>query len=112
MPPVGKIMLVVLPFQNLTGDPQQEFLSDGFTEEMITQLGRMQPGRLGVIARTSAMRYKGKEEPADRVARELRVDYILEGSLRRDGDRLRISAQLIQAKDQTHLWAANYDRVS
>jgi TolB-like protein/DNA-binding winged helix-turn-helix (wHTH) protein/Flp pilus assembly protein TadD len=108
-PPAGKIMLAVLPFQNLTGDPQQDFLSDGFTEEMITQLGCMHPERLGVIARTSAMHYKGKEDPADRIARELRVDYILEGSLRRDGNRIRISAQLIQAKDQTHLWAANYD---
>jgi TolB-like protein/DNA-binding winged helix-turn-helix (wHTH) protein/Flp pilus assembly protein TadD len=109
-PPAGKIILAVLPFQNLTGDPEQDFLSDGFTEEMITQLGRIQPERLGVIARTSAMQYKGKEEPANRIAQELRVDYILEGSLRRDGNRVRISAQLIEAKDQTHLWAGYYDR--
>lgn len=109
-PTAGRIMLAVLPFQNLTGDPQQDYLSDGFTEEMITQLGRMYPQRLGVIARTSAMQYKGKEKPADQIAQELRVDYILEGSLRRESNRLRISAQLIQAKDQTHLWAANYDR--
>jgi TolB-like protein/DNA-binding winged helix-turn-helix (wHTH) protein/Tfp pilus assembly protein PilF len=109
-PPAGKIMLAVLPFQNLTGDPQQDFLSDGFTEEMITQLGRMHPERLGVIARTSAMQYKRKEKPADQIAQELRVDYILEGSLRREGNRVRISAQLIQVKDQTHLWAENYDR--
>jgi TolB-like protein/DNA-binding winged helix-turn-helix (wHTH) protein/Tfp pilus assembly protein PilF len=109
-PPPGKITLAVLPFDNLTGNPQQDFLSDGFTEEMITQLGRMHPERLGVIARTSAMRYKGTGESAGQIARELHADYILEGSLRRDGDRIRISAQLIQAKDQTHLWAANYDR--
>ena len=109
-PAAGRIMLAVLPFQNLTGDPQQDFLSDGFTEEMITQLGRMNPQRLGVIARTSAMQYKRREKPADQIAHELRVDYVLEGSLRRESDRLRISAQLIQAKDQTHLWAENYDR--
>lgn len=109
-PNAARIMLAVLPFQNLTGDPQQDFLSDGFTEEMITQLGRMDPQRLGVIARTSAMQYKGKEKPAGQIAQELHVDYILEGSLRRESNRLRISAQLIQAKDQTHLWAANYDR--
>lgn len=109
-PTAGRIMLAVLPFQNLTGDLQQDFLSDGFTEEMITQLGRMNPQRLGVIARTSAMQYKGKEKPAGQIAQELHVDYILEGSLRRESNRLRISAQLIQAKDQTHLWAGNYDR--
>jgi tetratricopeptide (TPR) repeat protein len=77
---------------------------------MITQLGRIQPERLGVIARTSAMQYTRKDKPADQIARELRVDYVLEGSLRREGNRVRISAQLIQAKDQTHLWAENYDR--
>lgn len=65
-PTAGRIMLAVLPFQNLTGDPQQDFLSDGFTEEMITQLGRMDPQRLGVIARTSAMQYKRKARRSDR----------------------------------------------
>jgi TolB-like protein/DNA-binding winged helix-turn-helix (wHTH) protein/Flp pilus assembly protein TadD len=108
--PAGKIMLAVLPFQNLTGDLQQDFLSDGFTEEMITQLGRMHPERLGVIARTSAMQYKGGGKDAGQIAQELRVDYVLEGSVRREGNRVRISAQLIQTKDRTHLWAENYDR--
>ncbi len=103
-------MLAVLPFENLSGDPTQEYLSDGLTEEMITQLGRMQPERLGVIARTSAMAYKGTRKSAADVARELKVDYILEGSLRRSGHRVRVSAQLIEARDQTHLWAENYDR--
>jgi TolB-like protein/DNA-binding winged helix-turn-helix (wHTH) protein len=101
--PPGRIMLAVLPFQNLTGDPAQEYLTDGVTEEMITQLGRLQPERLGVIARTSVMGYKHGDERMDQIGRELGVQYILEGSVRRDGNRMRITAQLIQVKDQTHL---------
>ncbi len=106
----GKVMLAVLPFENLTGDPEQEYFNDGLTEEMITQLGRLEPGRLGVIARTSAMAYKGTRKPADQIGRELRADYLLEGSVRRAGDRVRISAQLIELKDQTHVWADSYER--
>lgn len=108
--PTGKIMLAVLPFQNLTGDPSQEYFSDGFTEEMITVLGGLQPERLGVIARTSAMKYKHADKAVDQIGRELGVQYVLEGSVRRDAGRTRISAQLIQVKDQTHLWADNYQR--
>lgn len=109
-PPDGKIMLAVLPFQNLTGDPSQEYFSDGFTEEMITALGGLQPERLGVIARTSAMKYKHTDKAVDQIARELGVQYVLEGSVRRDAGRTRISAQLIQVEDQTHLWADSYQR--
>ncbi len=109
-PSAGKIMLVVLPFQNLSGDPGQEYFSDGLTEEMTTQLGSLQPERLGVIARTSAMKYKATQKSAAEIGQELRVDYVLEGSLRRLADRVRVSAQLIQVKDQTHLWAKSYDR--
>lgn len=108
--PPGRVMLAVLPFQNLSGDPQQEYLSDGLTEEMITQLGRMNSERLGVIARTSTMRYRDTPKSVDQIGRELGVSFILEGSVRRTGDHVRISAQLIQVKDQTHLWAENYDR--
>lgn len=107
--PLGRIMLAVLPFQNLTGDPEQEYITDGVTEEMITQLGRLQPERLGVIARTSVMGYKHGGERMDQIGRELGVQYILEGSVRRDGNRMRITAQLIQVKDQSHLWAREYD---
>jgi TolB-like protein/Tfp pilus assembly protein PilF len=106
----GRVMLAVLPFENLSGDPEQEFFSDGLTEEMITELGQLHPDRLGVIARTSSMAYKGAKKTAAQVASELRVDYLLEGSVRREGERVRISAQLIRAADQTHLWAQNYDR--
>ncbi len=109
-PPGGKITLAVLPFQNLTGDPSQEYFSDGFTEEMITVLGGLQPERLGVIARTSAMKYKHTDKAVDQIGRELGVEYVLEGSVRRDAGRTRISAQLIQVKDQTHLWADSYQR--
>jgi len=106
----GKIMLAVLPFENLSGDPQQEYFSDGLTDEMITQLGRLQPARLGVIARTSAMQYKGRRQNLAHVATELGVDYLLEGSVRRSNGRVRISAQLVQARDQTQLWAESYER--
>ena len=102
-------MLVVLPFQNLSGDPAQEYFSDGLTEETITDLGQLSPGQLGVIARTSAMAYKHTDKTAGQIGRELGVDYILEGSVRREGRRARISAQLIRVSDQTHLWAQNYD---
>jgi len=103
-------MLAVLPFENLSGDSQQEYFSSGLTEEMITQLGDLEPNRLGVIARTSAMQYKDARKDTRQIGRELGVDYILEGSVRREGDRVRITAQLIQVKDQTHLWAKDYER--
>ncbi len=107
----GKVMLAVLPFDNLTGDPEQEFLSDGFTEEMITQLGSLRSERLGVIARSSVMRFKHADRGLEEIANQLGVQYVLEGSVRRSSDRLRITAQLVRVKDQSHVWAASYDRV-
>ena len=106
----GRTMLAVLPFENLTGDAGQEYFSDGMTEEMITQLGSSDPEHMGVIARTSVMQYKHGQEKLPQIAHELGVQYVLEGSVRRDADRVRITAQLIQMKDQTHLWAREYDR--
>ena len=108
--PNGKIMLAVLPFDNLSSDPEQEYFSDGLTEEMITRLAQLQPRRLGVIARTSVMEYKRTDKGVDQIGRELSVDYLIEGSVRRAAGRVRISAQLIQVSDQTHLWAENYER--
>jgi TolB-like protein len=108
-PPSNKIMLAVLPFENLTGDPNKEYLADGLTEETISQLGRLNPEQLGVIARTSVMGYKHKDERLDQIARELSVQYVLENSLRVSGDHLRLTAQLIQVKDQTDLWSEDYD---
>ncbi len=104
-----KIMLAVLPFENLTGDPNKEYLADGLTEETISHLGRLNPEQLGVIARTSVMGYKHKDERLDQIGRDLSVQYVLESSLRESGSRTRITAQLIQVRDQTHLWSQDYD---
>jgi TolB-like protein/DNA-binding winged helix-turn-helix (wHTH) protein/Tfp pilus assembly protein PilF len=109
-PEPGKIMLAVLPFENFTGDPGQEYFSDGLTEEMISQLGNLDPAHLGVIARTSVMHYKHAPEPIAQIGKDLGVLYVIEGSVRRDSERVRITAQLIQVKDQSHLWAREYDR--
>lgn len=108
--PPGRAMLAVLPFDNLGGDPGQEYFSDGLTEELITQLGRLDPLRLGVIARTSAMAYKRTRKSVDEIGRELGVHYVLEGSVRSARDRIRMAAQLVRVRDQTHLWAEAYER--
>lgn len=110
VPNAGKVMLGVMPFENLSGDPEQEYFSDGMTEELIAQLGSLRPERLGVIARTSAMTYKRGNRDIGQIGNELKVDYVLEGSVRREGDLVRITAQLIQVSDQTHLWSESYDR--
>lgn len=106
----GKVTLAVLPFQNLSGDPAQEYFSEGLTEELIAQVSRLQPERLGVIARSTAMQYRKTPKGVDEIARELGLQYVLEGSVRRDGPRLRITAQLIETREQTHIWAATYER--
>jgi TolB-like protein/tetratricopeptide (TPR) repeat protein len=103
-------MIAVLPLDNLSGDPAQEYLSEGFTEEIITELGRLTPDRLGVIARYSAATCKQRQMPLDQMAAALGVDHFLEGSVRRAGERVRVSVQLIRAADQTHLWAETYER--
>ncbi|PYQ61724.1 MAG: hypothetical protein DMF58_03805, partial [Acidobacteria bacterium] len=102
-------LFVVLPFENLSGTKKNDAFSDGLTEEMITQLGRLNPERLGVIARTSAMTYKSTKKTIDQIGRELGVSHVLEGSVRRAANRVRISAQLIQVSDQTHVWADSYE---
>jgi TolB-like protein/Tfp pilus assembly protein PilF len=106
----GRVLLVVLPFENLSGDPAQEYFSDGLTEEIITSLGARDSEHMGVIARTSAMAYKGVRKSIAEIGRELGASHAIEGSVRREGGRVRISAQLIRTNDQTHLWARNYDR--
>jgi TolB-like protein/DNA-binding winged helix-turn-helix (wHTH) protein len=104
-----KIMLAVLPFENLTGDPRQDYLADSLTEETISQLGRLNPEELGVIARTSVMRYKHTDERLDQIGRDLSVQYLMENSLRESGEHMRLTAQLIQVKDQSQLWSQDYD---
>jgi TolB-like protein/Tfp pilus assembly protein PilF len=103
-------MLAVLPLENLTGDPAQDYFADGLTEEIITEMGRLFADRMGVIARTSVMRYKSKRTSVRRIARELGVGYVLEGSIRRVDSRVRVAAQLIETSGQTHIWAQAYER--
>jgi TolB-like protein/Tfp pilus assembly protein PilF len=106
----AKKMLAVLPFENLGADPEQEYFADGLTEEMISHLGQLEPRRLGVIARTSVIQYKNTRKSIAEIASELKVSYVLEGSVRCEGNSTRITVQLIEALEQTHLWSASYNR--
>jgi len=105
----SRTMLAVLPFENLTNDPSQEFFSDGMTEETIAQLGRLNSQNIGVIARTSAMKYKHSGKGAQEIGRELNSDYLLEGSVRREGSRVRVVAQLIRVADQSPRWSHQFE---
>jgi len=100
--------IAVLPLENLSRDPEQEYFADGMTEELITSLAKI--STLKVISRTSVMQYKGTKKPLPQIANELNVDAVLEGSVQRVGDRVRITAQLIHAPTDRHLWAETYDR--
>ncbi len=100
--------IAVLPFENMTGDPKQEYFMDGFTEQIITSLSKI--SSLFVISRNSSFTYKGKPVKVQKVSKELGVRYVLEGSIQKSGDRVRINAQLIDAISDKHLWAENYDR--
>jgi len=108
LPFPDKPSIAVLPFDNLSGDPEQEYFSDGLTEEIITALSKIR--QLFVIARNSTFAYKGKPVKVQKVSRELGVRYILEGSVRKSGEQIRITAQLIDASTGNHLWAERYDR--
>jgi len=107
---VDRAMLVVLPFENFTAGERYDYFSDGLTEEMITALARLSPERLGVIARTSAMQFKSTRKSTAQIGSELGVSHVLEGSVRRSGERVRITAQLIRVSDESHLWAESYER--
>jgi TolB-like protein/class 3 adenylate cyclase/Tfp pilus assembly protein PilF len=106
--PLDKHRLAVLPFANISADPEDEYFSDGMTEELISKLSRLQD--LTVIARTSVMQYKETGKSIAEIGRELQVGTILEGSVRKSGDRLRITAQLVDVEGQGHLWSEDYDR--
>jgi adenylate cyclase len=108
LPLPDKPSIAILPFVNMSGDPEQEYFSDGITEEIITALSRTP--KLFVIARNSTFTYKGKSVKVQKLAEELGVQYVLEGSVRKSGDRVRITAQLIDAITGRHLWAERYDR--
>ena len=103
-------MLAVLPFDNLTGDPEQEYMRDGMTEELIAQLGGMDPSRLGVIARQSSMQFKKTTKRAAQIGSDLGVSHLLAGSLRRTESRIRIAVQLIDTESESQLWAEQYKR--
>ena len=108
LPLPDKPSLAVLPFTNMSGDPEQEYFSDGITEDIITELSRFRS--LFVIARNSSFHYKGQSPKVQDVGRELGVQYVVEGSVRKAGNRARITAQLVEAASGNHLWAERYDR--
>ena len=107
---LDRTMLVVLPFENLTAGERYDYFSEGLTEEMITELARLSPERLGVIARTTAMQFKSTTKSTAQIGSELGVSHVLEGSVRRVAERVRITAQLIRVSDESHLWAQSYER--
>ena len=108
LPLPDKPSIAVLPFQNLSGDPEQEYFADGMAEDIITELSRYPD--LFVVARNSSFTYRGKTIRVTEVARELGVQFVLEGSVRRDSNRVRITAQFVDALSGNHLWAQRYDR--
>lgn len=109
VPATGRSMLAVLPFENVSGTSDQDYFADGFTDELIAQLGGLNPDALGVIARTTVSRYRGRKDTVDEIGKALHVQYVLEGSVRRSGPEVRITAQLIDVATQTQLWAETYD---
>src|SRR5262249_12648722 len=108
LPLPDKPSIAVLAFQNMSGDPEQEYFSDGITEDIITELSRFR--FLFVIARNSSFYYKGRSLRIQQVGRELGVRYVVEGSVRKVANRVRVTAQLIESETGNHLWAERYDR--
>ncbi len=109
-PPSARVMIATLPFENLSGDANQDMFTDGLTEEIIGQLGSLNPQRLGVIGRSSVMRYKGAPREIALVGRDLHVDYVVEGTVRMSAGRIRIAARLIQVADQGQIWNDTLER--
>ena len=105
----SQILLAVLPFENASGDAAQESLCDGITQEVITQLGHSNPSRLWVAARSKVLPYRNSTKPVSQIGRELGADYLMEGNLRRDGARVRVTAELIRARDEARLWGDEFD---
>jgi TolB-like protein/DNA-binding winged helix-turn-helix (wHTH) protein/Flp pilus assembly protein TadD len=105
-----KTVLAVLPFDNLSRDPDQEFFSEGLTQDIVAQVGKLNPDRLTVIAHSSVAKYKGSTLSAKEIGKELNADYLVQGSVRRGADRVRVTVELIQAQDQTDIWTESYDR--
>jgi TolB-like protein/integrase len=108
--PKRKTMLAFLPLEDLNADPKQAYFAEGLHEEMISIVGRLYPDSLGVIGSSSVKQYTGTNRKVDQIARDLKVDYLVEGGVQRDGDRVRITARLVRAEDQAQIWSATYDR--
>jgi TolB-like protein/DNA-binding winged helix-turn-helix (wHTH) protein len=108
--PPTKTMLAVLPFRNVSGSAEQDYLSDGLTEELTAHLGRMAAGKLGVISRSSSAQFRQRTEDVQRIGQELGVRYVLEGSMGRVDGEINVTAQLVEARDRTHVWAETYAR--
>ena len=106
----GVPRVAVLPFSNLSDEGSQEYFTDGLTEEMIAQLGQRCRGRIGVIARWSSMVFKGSTQRSREIGHALRAQYLLEGSVRREGDRVRVTASLVESASETHLWSETYEQ--
>jgi len=107
-PAAPRLSIVVLPFANLSNNPEQQYFADGITEDLTTDLSRI--SHVLVISRNTAFTYKDKPVNARQIGRELRVRYVLEGSVQRSSGRIRVSAQLIEAETDAHLWAQRFDR--
>jgi len=107
---VANVRVAVLPFENLTGDANDEPVVAGLTDELISAFGSVQPARLGIIGRSSVMRYKNSRPALDQIARELRVHYVVEGTLRKDAGRVRIAARLIRVGDQVQIWTDTFEQ--
>jgi TolB-like protein/DNA-binding winged helix-turn-helix (wHTH) protein/tetratricopeptide (TPR) repeat protein len=105
-----RVMLATLPFENLSGDPKEDLFTDGLTEELISQFGSLNPDKLGVIGRSSVIRYKGTPHGIDQVGRELGVDYVVEGTVRKSAGQVRVAARLIKVSDQAQVWAGTSER--
>lgn len=108
--PAGKLMLAVLPLENLSPGGAPDYFTSGLHDELLAQLGRMHATRLGIIARTSVLHYQGTGKSIQEIGRELGVHYVMEGTVRRSDDRIRISLQLVQVSDQTQLWSEQFER--
>jgi TolB-like protein/Flp pilus assembly protein TadD len=104
------LMLAVLPFANLSGDPAREYLAEGLTEETASWLGQIDPDQMGVVARTSTLRYRGSTKSATEIGRELGADYLVESSVRIEAGRIRVTATLVRVGDQAQVWSQSYDR--
>lgn len=107
--PLERVTLAVLPFENLSNDPEREYLADGLTEDTITALGQIDPRQLSVVGRTAVMAYKRSDKAIADIGRELNAVYLVEGSIRAEGGRMRVTAKLIRVRGQLHVWSATFD---